>query len=231
MITVGSILTPRSEVVFIDIQQSFERNRGILAESAHSILPVCDGGPDHVIGVARATDILRVVLEGGAVDFAAVAQPALFVPQSISLMKLLEHFKRTHLTVALVIDEFGDVAGLVSLTDVVSAIVGELPIEPGEEPTIVQREDGTWLVDGSEDVGTVGRAVGWDPPEDANTSGTARLADSRCSRSGACRRPATCSAATAIASKSWTWTATALTACSWAAKRRRPNRRKSEVRS
>ena len=80
-------------------------------------------------------------------------------------MKLLEHFKRTHLTVALVIDEFGDVEGLVSLTDVVSAIVGELPVEPGEEPTIVRREDGSWLVDGGEDIGTVRRAIAWEPAE------------------------------------------------------------------
>ena len=163
--TVGAILTPRSEVVFIDVRQSFERNREILATSPHAILPVCDGGLDHVIGVARATDILGVVLDGGAVDFAHVAQPALFVPQSISLMKLLEHFKRTHLTVALVIDEFGDVEGLVSLTDVVSAIVGDLPVEPGEEPTIVQREDGSWLVDGSEDIETVRRVLQWESAE------------------------------------------------------------------
>ena len=74
-------------------------------------------------------------------------------------MKLLEQFKRTHLPVALVVDEFGNVAGLVSLTDVISAIVGDLPSEPGEEPSIVQREDGSWLIDGSLDLDTVVRRL------------------------------------------------------------------------
>jgi putative hemolysin len=164
--TVGSILTPRSEVVFIDLRVPFDENRGTLTRSPHSVLPVCDGGLDHVVGVVRATDILQKSLAGGPVDFKSMAQPALFVPQSVSLMKLLEQFKRMHLPVAIVIDEFGDVEGLVSLTDVVSAIVGDLPVEPGQEPSIVQREDGSWLVDGSLDIDTVRRAVGWESGDD-----------------------------------------------------------------
>ena len=75
-------------------------------------------------------------------------------------MRLLEQFKRTHLPVALVVDEFGDVDGLVSLTDVMSAIVGELPGEPGEEPAVVTREDGSWLIDGTLDLAGVKRAIG-----------------------------------------------------------------------
>ena len=67
-------------------------------------------------------------------DLPALAEPALFVPETMTLMKLLEQFKRTHLPVALVVDEFGDTKGLVSLTDVTSSIVGDLPAEPGEEP-------------------------------------------------------------------------------------------------
>jgi putative hemolysin len=74
-------------------------------------------------------------------------------------MSLLQQFKRTHLPVALVVDEFGDVEGLVSLTDVISAIVGDLPSEPGEEPAVVQREDGSWLIDGGLDLSTVIRAL------------------------------------------------------------------------
>ena len=84
----------------------------------------------------------------------------MFVPETMTLMQLLEQFKRTHLPLALVVDEFGDIAGLVSLTDVISAIVGDLPSAPGEEPAIVRREDGSWLMDGALDVDTVGRTVG-----------------------------------------------------------------------
>ena len=74
-------------------------------------------------------------------------------------MKLLERFKRTHLPLALVVDEFGDVEGLVSLTDVTEAIVGDLPSEPDDEPLIVRREDGSWLMDGSLDLDTVLRTL------------------------------------------------------------------------
>jgi putative hemolysin len=77
----------------------------------------------------------------------------------MTLMTLLEQFKRTHLPVALVVDEFGDTQGLVSLTDVTSSIVGDLPTEPGEEPLIVRRDDGSWLMDGGLDLDTVLRTI------------------------------------------------------------------------
>ena len=80
-------------------------------------------------------------------------------PGNRSDAKLLEQFKRTHLPVALVVDEFGGVQGLVSLTDVIGSIVGDLPSEPGEEPSIVRREDGSWLLDGAVDLDTVLRTL------------------------------------------------------------------------
>ena len=118
-------------------------------------MPLCDGGLDHVLGCVRSTRLLDQVLGGGALDLPALAEPALFVPETMTLMKLLEQFKRTHLPVALVVDEFGDTKGLVSLTDVTSSIVGDLPAEPGEEPLIVRRDDGSWLMDGGLDLHTV----------------------------------------------------------------------------
>src|SRR5678816_4885804 len=99
------------------------------------------------------------MLDGSVLDLPSLAEPALFVPETITVMKLLEQFKRTHLPMALVVDEFGNVEGLVSLTDVIAAIVGDLPSEPGEEPAIVRREDGSWLMDGSLDIDTVLRTL------------------------------------------------------------------------
>src|SRR5678815_5188943 len=96
---------------------------------------------------------------GAALDLRALVEPALFVPETMTLMTLLEQFKRTHLPVALVVDEFGDRQGLVSLTDVISAIVGDLPAEPGEEPLIVRRDDGSWLMDGGLHLDTVLRTI------------------------------------------------------------------------
>jgi putative hemolysin len=157
---VGSVITPRSDIAYLDVRDSRETIRGKLRGSVHSVLPLCDGGPDRVLGFVRSTNILERVLDNnGHLDLASLAEPALFVPETTTLMKLLEQFKRTHLPLALVIDDFGEVDGLVSLTDVISAIVGDLPSEPGEEPSIVRREDGSWLMDGSLDLTTVLRTL------------------------------------------------------------------------
>jgi putative hemolysin len=136
-----------------------DANREKLRQDLHNVLPLCDGGLDHVLGFVRSTAVLEKLLEGGTIDLPTLAEKPLFVPETMSLMKLLEQFKRTHLPVALVVDEFGDVEGLVSLTDVTSSIVGDLPAEPGEEPSIVQRGDGSWLLDGGLDLDTVLRTL------------------------------------------------------------------------
>lgn len=159
---VGAILTPRSDVVFLDVRDPEERNRQKLMDHPHSVLPLCDGGLDHVIGFVRSKSVLQQLLRGAPLDFLAAAEPPLFVPRTMTLMGLLEQFKRTHLPVALVVDEFGDVDGIVSLTDVISSIVGDLPGEPGEEPMIVRREDGSWLMDGAVDIDTAQRVLGTD---------------------------------------------------------------------
>jgi putative hemolysin len=156
---VGAVLTPRSEVVFLDIRDPLDVNREKLRQDSHSALPLCDGGLERVLGFVRPATVLDRLLDQGTVDLAALAEKPLFVPETISLMKLLEHFKRTLLPVALVVDEFGDVEGLVSLTDVIASIVGDLPAEPGDEPMIVRRDDGSWLLDGGLDLDTVLRTL------------------------------------------------------------------------
>ncbi len=156
---VGAVLTPRSDIVYVDIRDSVESLREKLREQPHSVLPLCDGSLDKVLGFVRSTKVLAQFLERGQPDLPALAEPPLFVPETMTLMKLLEQFKRTHLPIALVVDEFGDVEGLVSFTDVISSIVGDLPMEPGEEPAIVQREDGSWLLDGAVDLDTALRTL------------------------------------------------------------------------
>jgi putative hemolysin len=156
---VGSVLTPRSDIVSLDVRDPIEANRAKLRGAEHTVLPLCDGGLDRVLGFVRATKVLEQVLEMGVLDLQSLAEPALYVPETMTLMTLLEQFKRTHLPLALVVDEFGDVEGLVSLTDVIASIVGDLPSEPGEEPAIVRREDGSWLMEGSLDIDTVLRTL------------------------------------------------------------------------
>ena len=157
---VGSVITPRSEIVSLDVRDPVEVTREKLRGAPHNVLPLCDGGLDHVLGFVRATTVLEQVIDTGSLALTELAEPALFVPETMTLMKLLEQFKRTHLPLALVVDEFGDIEGLVSLTDVFSAIVGDLPSEPGEEPSVVRREDGSLLMDGALDLETVVRTLG-----------------------------------------------------------------------
>jgi putative hemolysin len=157
---VGAVLTPRSDVVFLDVRDAIDVNRAKLRQDPHNVLPLCDGGLDNVLGFVRSTKILEQLLDGRPVDLVALAETALFVPEAMTLMALLEQFKRAHLPVALVVDEFGGVEGLVSLTDVIGSIVGDLPSEPGEEPSIVRREDGSWLLDGALDLDSVVRTLG-----------------------------------------------------------------------
>lgn len=156
---VGEVLTPRSEVVFLDLRDPDERSRERLRQRPHSVLPLCDGGLQNVIGFVRATRVLEQVLDGRSLDLPALVEPPLFVPETMTLMTLLEHFKRANLPAALVVDEFGQVDGLVTLTDVISSIVGDLPGENGGEPLVVRREDGGWLLDGTLDLATVVRTL------------------------------------------------------------------------
>jgi putative hemolysin len=159
---VGAILTPRSEIVFINVREPFERTRDTLTQNLHSVLPVCDGGLDRVLGFVRSRDVLSRVLKGERVDFEAIASAPVAVPKTITLMTLLEQFKRSHTPLVLVVNEFGDVDGLVSLADVMTAIVGDLPAEPGEEPMVIRREDGSWLLDGMLGVDAAARTLGID---------------------------------------------------------------------
>jgi putative hemolysin len=156
---VGAVLTPRSDVIYLDVRDTREAIRTTLRDQTHAVLPLCDGGLDRVVGFVHATKVLDQMLDGASPDLTRLAEPALFVPETTTVMKLLEQFKRTHLPMALVVDEFGDVEGLVSLTDVISSIVGDLPAEPGEEPSIVRREDGSWLLDGALDLDTTLRTL------------------------------------------------------------------------
>ena len=156
---VAGVLTPRADVVYLDVQADAGANRAKLRDDPHEILPLCDGGLEHVLGFVRARRVLEGLLAGRPLDLEALVEPALFVPEAMTIMRLLEEFKRRNLSAALVVDEFGDVEGIVSLTDVVTAIVGDLPADAGQEPAIVGRDDGSWLLDGALDVAVLAQTL------------------------------------------------------------------------
>ncbi len=142
---VSALMRPWTEIVWLDVNDSAEEIRRTMTDSSYSRFPVCDGGLDHVLGVVQAKELLVRSLAGQPLDLKAALKKPLFVPESMPASKLLELFKGSGTHLALVIDEYGGLAGLVTINDIVEEIVGD--IELGE-PEAVQRQDGSWLLDG-----------------------------------------------------------------------------------
>jgi putative hemolysin len=147
---VGSLVVPRTEMVWFDLHESPESIRRKISRGNYSRFPVCDGSPDEIRGVVTTHDLLVPCLAGEVLDLAAVLQPPLFVPETLRAFRLLELFRDTGNQFAVVLDEHGGTHGIVTPTDILEAIVGEIP-ELGEraESQVMQRDDGSWLVDGS----------------------------------------------------------------------------------
>jgi putative hemolysin len=167
--SVGAIMTPRMEVVFLDADVPFEESRRVICEEGYTRLPVRGGPHREVLGVLDTLDLLDPALKGQALDLLAHLRPALFVPETIHVIRLLELFRQHKEHLALVVDEYGELQGLATLSDVLEAIVGELP-EAGEaeDPDVVRRADGTLLVDGGVSLARLREAVGrpLEVPED-----------------------------------------------------------------
>ncbi len=150
---VQAIMTPRREIRALNLEAPAETMRENLLASDYTRMVVCRGELDQIVGILQAGDLLRRMLAGApftADEVAQAAQPPLFVPESMTTTRLLEKFRQVRQELALIVDEYGDLQGLVTLTDVLKAIIGELHIpQTPEEESMIQREDGSWLVDGS----------------------------------------------------------------------------------
>jgi putative hemolysin len=146
---VGALMTPRVDIVWLDADDSPEEMRRKIADGAHSRFPVCQGSLDNVLGIARTKDLLARFLDGQPADLKAVMRHPLFVLESLSGLQLLEMLKKSRTHIALVVDEYGGVQGLITVNDILESIVGDLPThDQPKEQQIVQRQDGSWLVDG-----------------------------------------------------------------------------------
>ncbi|MCX7594380.1 MAG: hemolysin family protein [Fischerella sp.] len=146
---VSSFMTPRPDIVWLDLEDSVAENRQKVIESGYSRYPVCQGGLDNVLGVIPVTDLLARSLCGEELDLTVGLRQPVFVPESTRGLKVLELFKQTVTHMALVVDEYGVIQGLVTLNDVMIEIVGDVPTaDELENPQAVQREDGSWLLDG-----------------------------------------------------------------------------------
>lgn len=146
---VDAFMTPRTHVTWIDIEDPEEEVRAILLGAKHSRFPVVEGDADNIVGMLYTKDLVVQQLKGEPFDVRASLRPVLFVPESMSTLRVLEIFKQQGKHIALVTDEYGSVEGMVTDMDILEAIAGEIPAE-GEpaEPGAQLRDDGTWLVDG-----------------------------------------------------------------------------------
>jgi CBS domain containing-hemolysin-like protein len=157
---VRSIMTPRPEINWIDPRENAEQLRAEVAASSHAWLPVAGDDLDQLVGVASSRDLLASLLEHGRVDTEQVVRKPLTVLESLSVLRLIEEFRRSPLQVALVVDEYGSVLGLVTPTDVLEVIAGEFPDEDSGDPSAVQETDGTWVLDASLDLRRVEHLMG-----------------------------------------------------------------------
>lgn len=147
--TVNALMTPRPDVVWLDLNDPPEETQKKITSSSHTHYPVAEDQIDTIIGMVNSKDLLSQNLSCRPIDLRSVLRPALFIPESMSALDVLERFKKKRTHVALVIDEHGGFQGLVTTSDVLEAIVGDIPT-PGEdeEGEVTRREDGSWLVDG-----------------------------------------------------------------------------------
>ncbi|HEX4843369.1 MAG TPA: hemolysin family protein [Limnobacter sp.] len=144
------VMTPVSDIAYIDLHAPREDNLRLLREAPHSMLPVCKGNLQQIIGVAESHDILQAAMEGD-IDFAEIPlDSALYVPASLTLVDLLRTFRQQKKTFAFVVSEFGMTEGIVTIDDVLQSVVGDMMpmLDSPDEALAVKREDGSWLLDG-----------------------------------------------------------------------------------
>ena len=147
--TAHSLMTPRTQISWLDLENTMEQVCSKIAESGHSRFPVAAGSLDNVTGVVQAKDLLAHTLAGKAIDLNALMHQPLFVPRTISALELLDSFKKSNKHIALVVDEYGGIEGLLTHHDILEAIAGDIPIgETAADPKAVRRNDGSWLLDG-----------------------------------------------------------------------------------
>ena len=146
---IGSLMVPRGDIVTLDIDLPFDANLARLEASDHARFPVVRGGLDRLQGVVNARQWLSRALRDGARDLREQPlEPPLYVPETLTGVELLDNFQQSHVQMAFVIDEYGEVKGLVTLQDLVEAITGEFRPRDPQTSWAVQREDGSWLLDG-----------------------------------------------------------------------------------
>ncbi len=145
---VGSIMTSKLDIEWVDLNDDFENIKQTVMQAPYSHFPVCSDSLDNVIGIISTKQFLQTLIQTNTVDLQAISEKPLFIPESMKAFRVLEQFQKSKIRIAMVVDEFGTVQGLVTLKDLFEAMVGELEQSTEEETSIIEREDGTFLIDG-----------------------------------------------------------------------------------
>ena len=145
---VGSMMMPRAEIVWLDVAATTEDVLRLIGNDEHSRYPVCRGGLDDVLGVISAQSLLQQTMRGQPLSLTDKLQPPVFVPETLSGMELLDHFRASSAQMVFVVDEYGEVQGVITVRDVLEAITGEFTTPTDGDSWAVQRADGSWLFDG-----------------------------------------------------------------------------------
>ncbi len=146
---VESLMTHRSDIIAFDLDDPVDENLKKMIASGRSNFPVYERDLDDVIGIVSVKDVLAKLVESGKVDIRASVTKPLFAPEAITILKLLESFKETGMHIALITDEYGSVQGIITLHDILEAIVGDVrSLGESEEEQITVLENGSWLIDG-----------------------------------------------------------------------------------
>jgi putative hemolysin len=147
--TVGELMTPRHLITFLDLAQPDAENQRRMAETPHNFYPVCDGSTDNVVGVVATRELWRRHLTGQPTSIEEAREPALFVPEVAPVLAVVDQMRQQRSPMAIVVDEYGGIEGLITFNDVLSDVVGEID-DPGGTGLrgAVGRADGSWLLDG-----------------------------------------------------------------------------------
>jgi putative hemolysin len=145
---VGSMMVPRTEIVWLDVDAPLADVLALMSGRPHSRYPVCRGGLDDVQGVLAAQALLKPLSEGRVPPLSLLMESPVFVPETLSGMELLEHFRVADARLVFVVDEYGAVQGVITVRDVLEAITGEFTAPSAQNAWAVQRDDGSWLMDG-----------------------------------------------------------------------------------
>lgn len=146
---VSTLMTSRSDIIWLDLDDTVEEMRNKIAGSGYSRFPVCQGSVDNLLGIVRVKDLVAHSLNSATLDLNPFLRKPLFVHEKMRALKVLEHFKQSRTHIAIVVDEYGEMQGLLTLNDMLEAIVGDMPnLGMAETAQAVKREDGSWLIDG-----------------------------------------------------------------------------------